>query len=219
LQAVGCRPITLKQLRRVQWDRDMLVGLTLLPTNRDRFSAPYLPDRHYLCTNITVSVTDNIETEHKMKIIEAAFIEEGYVSIPFSFNGAGHPIINVTFSNNVPTNILLDTGASANLLDYDFAKELGLNLTPTGEKGGGAGGLTLDMFSIDEVLLEISGQQFKFDNFLSMDFTSIKHSLISNGLAADFQGILGFGFFKMTKCFIDYSADRIFILKNLHVYV
>lgn len=149
-----------------------------------------------------------------MKTIEEAFIREGYVSIPFSFNGAGHPIIMVTLADNVQTNILLDTGASANLLDYDFAKELGINLIPTGEKGGGAGGLTLDVFSIDKVSLEISGQRFRFDNFLAMDFTSIKQSLLSNGLTADFNGILGFGFFKMTKSFIDYSADRLFILNN-----
>lgn len=150
----------------------------------------------------------------KLETIETAFIEKGYVSIPFSFNGAGHPIIEVIMPNNVQAKILLDTGASANLLDYDFAKQLGLNLTPTREKGGGIGGLTLDVFSIDEVLMEMSGQHFKFDNFLSMDFTSLKQTLISNGLAADFQGILGFGFFKMTKCFIDYSGDRIFILNN-----
>lgn len=150
----------------------------------------------------------------KMNAIEEAFSKEGYVSIPFSFNGAGHPMIEVTLPNNVQANILLDTGASANLLDYDFAKEIGLNLIATGEKGGGAGGLTLDVFSIEEVLLEIGGRNFRFDNFLSMDFTSIKDSLISSGLTADFQGILGFGFFKTTKSFIDYSADRIFILNN-----
>lgn len=149
-----------------------------------------------------------------MKTIEEAFLAEGYVSIPFSFNGAGHPLITATLADNVQANILLDTGASANLLDYDFAKELGVNLIPTGEKGGGAGGLTLDLFSIEEVSLEIGGKHFQFDNFLAMDFTSIKHSLISSGLTADFQGILGFGFFKMTKSFIDYSADRIFILNN-----
>lgn len=149
-----------------------------------------------------------------MKRIDEAFLSEGYVSIPFNFNGAGHPIITATLADNIQTNILLDTGASANLLDYDFAKELGINLIPTGEKGGGAGGLTLDVFSIEEVLLEIGGRNFRFDNFLSMDFTSIKDSLISSGLTADFQGILGFGFFKTTKSFIDYSADRIFILNN-----
>jgi hypothetical protein len=175
---------------------------------------------HYLGPlTLKISATERTgEQNHlgkkKLKTIETAFIEEGYVSIPFSFNGAGHPIIEVIMPNNVQAKILLDTGASANLLDYDFAKQLGLNLTPTQEKGGGIGGLTLDVFSIDEVLMEMSGQHFRFDNFLSMDFTSLKQSLISNGLAADFQGILGFGFFKMTKCFIDYSGDRILILNN-----
>lgn len=150
----------------------------------------------------------------KTQSIESAFIGEGYVNIPFLFNGAGHPMIKVTIADNVQTNILLDTGASANLLDYDLARSLELKLTPLEEKGGGAGGHALDLFTIDEVLLEISGQHFKFDNFLSMDFTSMKAALISNGVEADFQGILGFGFFKMTKCFIDYSDDRIFILNN-----
>lgn len=150
----------------------------------------------------------------KTNTIEEAFLKEGYVSIPFTLNGAGHPIIKATIADKVQANILLDTGASANLFDYEFAKELGLHLTPTGEKGGGAGGLTLDIFTIDEVSLEINGQHFTFDNFLSMDFETIKQSLISSGLSADFQGILGFGFFKMTKCFIDYSSDRIFILNN-----
>ncbi len=149
-----------------------------------------------------------------MKTIEEAFTSEGYVSIPFSFNGAGHPLIKVTLANNMPVNFLLDTGASANLLDHDFAKQLELNVTATGEKGGGAGGLIYDVFTVDEVLLEISGQIFKVDNFLSMDFSSIKHSLSSNGVTEEFQGILGFGFFKMTKCFIDYSANRIFILND-----
>lgn len=149
-----------------------------------------------------------------MQTIEEAFTREGYVSIPFSFNGAGHPLIRATLANNIQVNILLDTGASANLLDYDFAKALGLNLKATGEKGGGAGGLIYEVFSIDEVAAEINGHYFKFDNFLAMDFSSIKQSLSSNGVTEDIQGILGFGFFKMTKCFIDYSAGRIFILNQ-----
>lgn len=146
--------------------------------------------------------------------LETAFLEEGYIKIPFTFNGAGHPIITATIGDTIQTTILLDTGASANLLDFSFASELGLPLLPTGEKGGGAGGLTLDVYSIENLSMEISGHRFTFDNFLSMDFTSIKESLTSNGLAADFQGILGFGFFKMTKCFIDYSGNSIFIQKG-----
>jgi Aspartyl protease len=143
--------------------------------------------------------------------IEDVFIREGYISVPFTFNGAGHPLIEATCMHHTPTTILLDTGSSANILDYAFAKELGLDPIPTGEKGGGTGGLHLDVYSIETFIMEIHGCRFTFTNFLSMDFTTIKDSLRASGLTADFQGILGFGFFKMTACFIDYAADRIFI--------
>lgn len=150
----------------------------------------------------------------KIKTIEEAFINEGYVSIPFSFNGVGHPLITATLDNNVRANFLLDTGASVNLLDYEFAKELKLSLTPTGEKGGGAGGLSHEIFSLEKFSLEVSGQHFRFDSFFSMDFSSIKEALTSRGVSEEIHGILGVGFFKMTKCFIDYSTDRIFILNK-----
>ena len=80
--------------------------------------------------------------------IEAAIIRDRDVSIPFSFNGAGLPVINAMLSGDIEENIVLDTGASSNLLDYELAKRLELNLAPTGEKGDGAGGLTYDMFII-----------------------------------------------------------------------
>jgi hypothetical protein len=147
----------------------------------------------------------------KLKTIEEAFAREGYVTIPFTFNGAGHPLIKATLADNVDANFLLDTGAAINLLDYDFAKGHNLRLTATGEKGAGAGGLAYDIFSLGKFSIKISGQNFKFDSFFSMDFSSIKEALTSRGVAEEIQGILGFGFFKMTKCFIDYSADRIFI--------
>lgn len=150
----------------------------------------------------------------ELKTIEEAFKKEGYISIPFSFNGVGHPIIKATLSNNVQANFILDTGASINLLDYEMAKELETNLIPTGEKGAGAGGLAYDIYGIDMFSLEISGQHFIFDNFFSMDFFSIKESYSSRGVPEEIHGILGFGFFKMTNCFIDCSDERIFILKK-----
>jgi hypothetical protein len=148
------------------------------------------------------------------KKIEEAFTNEGYVSIPFSFNAAGHPLIKATLANNVEANFLLDTGASINLLDYEFAKELNLSLTLTEGKGGGAGGLISEIYSLDNILLEIGGQHFKFDSFFSMDFSSMKEALIVTGVTEEIQGILGFGFFQMTKCFIDYAGSRIFVLNN-----
>jgi hypothetical protein len=150
----------------------------------------------------------------EIKNIEEAFIKEGYVSIPFSFNGVGHPMIKATLANNVEINLLLDTGASINLLDYEFAKELNLGLTLTEGKGGGAGGLMFDIYSLDNIILEINGQDFKFDSFFSMDLSSMREALTGTGATEEINGILGFGFFQMTKCFIDYSGSRIFILNT-----
>lgn len=150
----------------------------------------------------------------KIKTIDEAFIKEGYISIPFSFNGVGHPIIKVTLSNDVQANFLIDTGASINLIDYEIAKELGITLTPTGEKGAGAGGLAYDIFSIEIFSLVMSEQHFSFSDFYSMDFFSIKESYTSRGISEEIQGILGFSFFKMTNCFIDCSNERIFILNK-----
>lgn len=146
--------------------------------------------------------------------IEEAFARDGYQVIPFTFNGAGHPVIEARLENGTPLTILLDTGASANLLDLDFAESCGLNPSPTGEKGGGAGGLTLDVYRIETVSLYMGGRLFRFSDFLSMDFSTIHQSMTDSGLQAAFQGILGFGFFKQTRCFIDYASDRIFIQQD-----
>lgn len=146
--------------------------------------------------------------------IEDAFYREGYTSIPFTFNGAGHPLIKATLSNNYQANFLLDTGASINLLDYGFAKEMSLTLTATGEKGGGAGGLLYDVFSLGGLSFAVNGCQFRFDSFYSMDFTTIKEALSAKEVTEEIQGILGVEFFKMTRCFIDYCGNRIFVVMD-----
>ncbi len=150
----------------------------------------------------------------KIETIEEAFLKEGYVSIPFTFNAAGHPVVRAKFAGEVETNILLDTGASIDLLDDEFARKLGLTLTPTGEKASGAGGLSSEIFSLGKVSFEVSGQQLRFDTFYSMDFSSMREALTSEGISGELNGLLGVSFFKMTKCFIDYSGNRIFILNS-----
>lgn len=71
-------------------------------------------------------------------------------SIPFYFNGVGHPIGKATLPTHVQVNFLL----------------------------------------------------------------SINESYSERGVPEQIQGILGFGFFKMTQCFIDCASERIFFLTN-----
>jgi hypothetical protein len=145
-----------------------------------------------------------------MTILEEAFKKENYLEISFSFNSVGHPTIPFTI-NDKTVIFLLDTGAAGNFLDIEFAKELGIPLISTGEKGGGAGGLIDDIHITGSVTLFFENIEFSFDEFYAMNFDSIRLALTARGVQEDFQGILGFDFFKQNSCFIDYSENRIFV--------
>lgn len=147
-----------------------------------------------------------------MTTLEKAFENEGYTPIPFLFNGAGHPTVVFRYKANDIT-FLLDTGAGENLLDTQFAKDIGLDLVPTGNKGGGAGGLIHDTYSIGEIAFQYNDLLFSFEQFYAMDFDSIREALETQGVQDRFQGILGFPFFEMTKSYLDYMNKRIYVKK------
>jgi len=142
--------------------------------------------------------------------LEKAFQKENYKEIAFSFNGVGHPTITFKIkTHNV--SFLLDTGATSNILDMELAKKAGLQLVATGEKGGGAGGLIHDIYSVGSIELQFRELKFSFDQFFAMDFDTIKQAFKTKGVQGDFHGILGFEFFKKTSCFIDYAGNRIYV--------
>lgn len=145
-----------------------------------------------------------------MQSIESVFIQEGYRIIPFKFNGLGHPTIDLKIKNATLT-FLLDTGAVSNLLDIEYAKKLNLSAIPTGQRSGGVGGIANEIFVMNNIDLQYDDIAFHFDQFYAMSFDTIKQTLKSKGVTEEFQGILGFGFFKMTHCFIDYDRNRLFI--------
>ena len=146
-----------------------------------------------------------------MSLIDEAFRQESYQAIPFTLNGAGHPTIELQIKDETAV-FLLDTGAASSLLDVEYAKKLSLPITIlVGETGGGAGGMIHEIYSIGELDLFYGEIKFPFDQFLAMDFKTIKQALTAKGVEEEFQGILGFGFFKNNNCFIDYSKNRIFV--------
>lgn len=145
-----------------------------------------------------------------MTPLEEAFKNEGYVAIPFLFNGAGHPTVVFKYKE-FDISFLLDTGAAINLLDTQYAKEMGLDLVATEGKGGGAGGILHDIYSIGQIDFQYGDMIFSFEQFHTMDFETIRQSMEATGFTADFQGILGFGFFEMTQSYIDYVNKRIYV--------
>ena len=142
--------------------------------------------------------------------LEKAFKDEGYAAIPFTLNGAGHPTTVFQYQQHEIT-FLLDTGAAINLLDSQFAREIGLDLEITEGKGAGAGGLIHEICSVGAICFQCEGLQFPFDQFHTMDFETLRQSLEATGNTASFQGILGYGFFEMTRSYIDYVNRRIYV--------
>src|SRR5215510_5721055 len=119
-----------------------------------------------------------------MAILEDAFRNEGYSPIPFEFNGAGHPTVIFRYKESDVT-FLLDTGAAANFLDTQFARDLGLELEATEGMGGGAGGLIHNIYNIGEIAFQYNELSFAFEEFLAMDFETIKQALEVQGIKHD----------------------------------
>jgi len=144
-----------------------------------------------------------------MTILEEAFVKENYFEISFSLNGAGHPTIPFTIDDETVI-FLIDTGAASNILDLEFCKKKGIPLTPTGQKGGGAGGLNLDTYSTGAITYFYETIKFSHE-FYAMEFDSIREALKAHGIQDEIQGFLGFDFLKPNSSFIDYSKNRIFV--------
>ncbi|MFM9907732.1 MAG: hypothetical protein ACKVOW_00215 [Chitinophagaceae bacterium] len=96
-----------------------------------------------------------------MKIFDDTFQTEKYKSIPFSFNKVRHPILSLTIKNESAL-FLLDKGAASDLLDVEFARKLSFPLTPTGQKGGGAGGPIHDVYLRGPLELFYNDIKFSF---------------------------------------------------------
>ena len=149
-----------------------------------------------------------------MTALETVFKNEGYHALSFSFNTKGHPIIDIQIMGHDAA-FLLDTGAASNVIDSTFAQTLSLPLYPTGQKGGGAGGLLFDIYITSALQLRCQNHLFSFDQFLAMDLATIRAALKAKGETRYFQGILGFDFFKKNKCFIDYENERVYFKNAL----
>lgn len=195
------------------WQQFFFVGILL------NFNKTYKP--FSICTSVRLfflgqwAYTFAFATVQTVKLISMAFLEEellkdNYISIPLRYNDVGHAMLSLSVNEKTAT-FLLDTGATSDVLDIEFATELGFELIPTGQKGGGAGGLIHDVYALSVVELFYGETKLSVNPFYSMDFISIKQALKAKGVAEEFQGILGFGFLKNNRCIIDYGDDKIYV--------
>lgn len=83
---------------------------------------------------------------------------ENSLGIPFEV--AGNKVYFQVGVNGQPAWFILDTGAGATTLDTEFARRLGLKMTAMGSSGG-AGAEVVELFTAQDVQLELPGIQFR----------------------------------------------------------
>src|SRR5436305_1653986 len=107
-------------------------------------------------------------------------LQSGYRQVPLSRNGLGHFHAAGALEGR-PVAVLIDTGAASTLVRLDLAQQLGLALTKLPHRGGGAGGVTLDVYHVREGALTLGGVRPRPRALMAMDLAHVNQALAMKG--------------------------------------
>ena len=133
----------------------------------------------------------------------------GYRLIPLQRSGIGHFHASGTLRDRA-VSVLVDTGAGCTLVGLALAREMGLSLTLLPGKGAGAGGVSLDVYSVDDARLELVEVSIRPQSLLAMDLTHANEALALQG-AGPVEAIMGLDVFEAHSAVIDYASRSLFL--------
>lgn len=125
------------------------------------------------------------------------------VEVPFTFDRTS-VIIQVKLSGKGSYNMVLDTGSDVSTIDLATAKELGLNLKPTGQKATGGGSEKPEIFLTQIPQVEIGSLSSRNIYAVAVDL-----SKSSQALGKPLHGVLGYGVLKNRIVQFDYPKRMI----------
>lgn len=123
--------------------------------------------------------------------------------VPFAFDRTS-VIIQVKLNGKGPFNMVLDTGSDVATIDVATAKELGLNLKPTGQQVTGGGSEKKQVFLTQIPQVEIGSLASKDIYAVAVDL-----SQSSQKLGKPLHGVLGYGVLKNRVVQFDYPKRMI----------
>jgi hypothetical protein len=124
-------------------------------------------------------------------------------------NEVGHLKL-VGLLQDVPVNILLDTGAASTVVDLSYCRANGIPTRDTGGLGGGAGGITLAIHVLDGATLSLDGHLVRSDGIYAVDLTHVNEGLLAKG-ASPMHGVLGADVLTYHRAVIDYTTMSLFL--------
>lgn len=136
-------------------------------------------------------------------------IAAGYRAIRFRSSTMGHLVVTGSVRGR-PVEVLVDSGASATVIDRSWAAAAGLPLRPIKGQGFGAGGATLPLAEVDGVTLSVGGVALRGIGLIAMDLGSVRRGLARNNVAPP-QVILGVDALRRWRAIIDFGTSTMWI--------
>lgn len=146
--------------------------------------------------------------------LHAFLLNKGYHAIPFIKNAVGHLLVDIII-NGEKGSFILDTGASATIVDTKQASRLQLVLQTDDAtfEGAGAGGQGLEV-------IPSKGNRLEIGSYLLPDYPLLVMSLFANitqvfeqaGVHEELSGVLGVDILIPGKAVIDYSSMTLYLL-------
>lgn len=109
--------------------------------------------------------------------------------------------------NNKTTNLLIDTGAAASLLDINQANEYDFKFNVTDQKFTGVGGLT-NRYRVSNYKFDHDSTTLKIYPF-GADLKTVSESFMESGLQV--AGVIGSDFLRTNDAIIDYKNNKLII--------
>jgi hypothetical protein len=115
------------------------------------------------------------------------------------------PYLQVRVNDSAPVWFVVDSGASACVVDKEYCRTLGIPLKGH-RKGTGAGAGEVDFFFIENVRFALPGLTFKTDQAYAIDLSGI-----STPKDKKLRGVLGYDFFLRYIVALDYTRSSMAI--------
>ena len=144
-----------------------------------------------------------------MTNLEAYLGQNGFRRIELTKNGVGHFQTDGQLDGH-RLSVLVDTGAGATVISLAKVRELGLEIEKMSTTGGGAGGVTLEVFRLQGAEFMLGELTPRVQQLLAMDFGHINDGLACKG-CEPVDAILGADVFESQSAVIDYGSSSLFL--------
>jgi len=133
----------------------------------------------------------------------------GFCRYALTRTPAGHWQLKAELADQ-SLDVLVDTGAANTVVDLGFCRERRIALRETGKKGGGAGGVNLEIYALDDVQFCLGEIPLKSDGVYALDLSHVNEGLAMKG-AEPAHAVLGADILTYHQAVIDYASGSFYL--------